>query len=69
MAFFRDNVYNTFALLPQTAADTLERERLASARRAADPDVAVRIFIVVIGIQKDRRTVVHIETKEDTVPV
>ena len=47
----------------------MERERLACTGRAADPDVAVRIFIVVIGVQKDRRTVVHIETKEDTVPV
>ena len=47
----------------------MERERLARAGRAADPDVAVRIFIVVIGIQKDRRTVVHIETKEDAVAV
>ena len=69
MAFLRNDVNDTLALLPQTAADKLERKRLASAGRAADPDVAVRIFIVVIGVQKDRRTVVHIETKEDTVPV
>ena len=47
----------------------MERERLACTGRAADPDVAVRIFIVVIGVQKDRRTVVHIETKEDSVAV
>ena len=47
----------------------MERERLARTGRAADPDVAVRVFVVVIGIQKDRRTVVHIETKEDAVPV
>ena len=47
----------------------MERERLARTGRATDPDVAVRIFIVVIGIQKDRRTVVHIETEEDAVAV
>ena len=69
MPFLRDNVNDTLALLPQTTADALECERLACTRRAADPDVAVRIFIVVIGVQKDRRTIVHIETEEDTVAV
>ena len=69
MTFFWDNVNDTLALLPQTPADTLERERLARTGRAADPDIPVCVFLIVIGVQKDRRTIVHIETEEDTVAV
>ena len=51
MALLRNDVNNALALLPQTPADALQCKRLASTGRAADPDVSVRIFIVVIGVQ------------------
>ena len=69
VAFLRDDVNDALALLPQTPADALERERLARAGRSANPNVAVRVFVVVVGVQKDRRAVVHIEAEEDAVPV
>ena len=69
VAFLRNDVNDALALLPQTAADTLKRERLACTGRATDPDVAVRVFVVVVGVQEHRRAVVHIKSEKDAVPV
>ncbi len=58
-----------FALLPEPPAETLERDRLTRAGRATDPPVSVGVFIVIIGVQKDRRTIVEVQAKKDTVVV
>ena len=69
MTFFRSYDDDPLALLPEPAAKTLERHRLARAGRASDPPVSVGVFVVIVGIQKDRRSVVEVQTEEDTVVV
>ena len=60
---------NTLALLPEPTAKALERYRLACTGGATDPPVAVGVFIVIVGVQEDRRAVVEVQAEEDTVVV
>lgn len=69
MTFFRSYDDDPLALLPEPAAKTLERHRLARAGRASDPPVSVGVFVVIIGVQKDRRAVVKVQAEEDAIVV
>ena len=69
MPLFGDDVYDALALLPKAVAQTLEREGFARAGAAAEPDVAVGVLVIVIRVQKSRRTVIHVQSQKDAVAV
>ena len=69
MALLGHNEDHPPPLLAQPPAQALEGERLAHAGGAADPTVAVGIFVVVVGVQKHRGAVVEVQPQEDAVAV
>ena len=56
-------------LLPQPSAQTLEGKGLARAGGAADPAVAVGVFVVVIGVQEHRGAVIQVQPQKNPVAV
>lgn len=56
-------------LLPQPSAQTLQGEGLARAGGAADPAVAVGVFIVVVGVKEHRGAVVEVQPQKNPVAV
>ena len=69
MPLLGDDEDHPLALLPQAPAQAVERERLARAGAAADPHVAVRVLVVIVGVEERRRTVVHVEPEEHAAAV
>ena len=69
VAFLGNDAYHTLALLPQASGQTLERYALAGAGVAADPPVAVGVFVVVVRVEEHRGLVVEVQPQKDTIAV
>ena len=69
MSFFGDDIDDSLALFPQTAADTLIRDSLSNTGRTTQPDVTIGILVVVIRVQKDGGAIVEIDPEKDAVAV
>ena len=69
MAFLGNDAHHTLSLLSQASGQTLKRYALAGAGVAADPPVAVGIFVVVVGVEEHWGLVVEVQSQKDTVAV
>ena len=69
MAFLGNDAHHTLSLLPQASGQTLERYALAGAGVAADPPVAVGVFVVVVRVEEHWGLVVEIQPQKDAVAV
>ena len=69
MAFLGNDAHHTLALLPQASGQALERYALAGAGVAANPPVAVGVFVVVVRVKEYRGLVVEVQPQKDAVAV
>ena len=69
MSLFRRDDDNALALLSEPTTEALERDRLTRAGGTADPPVPVGILVIVIRIEKYRRSVVEVQSQKDAVMV
>ena len=65
MAFLGNDAHHTLALLPQASGQALERYALAGAGVAADPPVAVGVFVVVVRVEEHWGLVIEIQPQKD----
>ena len=69
MAFLGHNEDDPLPLLAEPASHTLEGKGLAGPGGAADPAVAVGVFVIVVWVQEHRRAVIEIQPQEHAVAV
>ena len=69
MAFLGNDAHHTLSLLSQASGQTLERYALAGAGVAADPPVAIGVFIVIVRVKEYWGLVVEVQTQKEAVAV
>ena len=69
MSLFRCDDDNALALLAEPTAEALERDGLARTGGTADPPVPVGILVIVIRIEKYRRSVIEVQPQKDAVVI
>ena len=69
VAFLGNDAHHTLALLPQASGQALERYALAGTGVAADPPVAVGVFVVVVRVEEHWGLVVEIQPQKDAVAI
>ena len=69
MSLFRRNDDNALTLLAEPTAEALERDRLARAGRTPNPPISVGIFVIIIRIEKYRRSVIEVQPQKDAVVI
>ena len=69
MPLLGDDEDDATPLLPDPAAEALQGDALAYAGGAANPQVAVGVLVIVIGVQEHRGAVVEIEAEKNAVAV
>jgi len=69
VAFLGNDAHHALSLLPQASGQALERYALAGAGVAADPPVAVGVFVVVVRVEEHWGLVVEIQPQKDAVAI